>query len=87
MDFNIEGNDRSDGLVRFTCADLPGFRLLLPKQTNREEYTTDLKQALTQFLPLYMVHASQQTIGILFKEEGSNGSRGQGLDLVARIAV
>ena len=50
---DIEATERMDGLVRFACPDLPGFRLLLRKQDDPSAYEDVVAEALRTFLPLY----------------------------------
>ncbi len=85
--FNLEGTLRSDGRVRFTCDELPGFRLLLNSETDVSAYNSDITDALRAFVPLYFAAETRHnSIGIEHRERAKDGSRGQGIDLVASFA-
>jgi hypothetical protein len=57
--FSIEGSLRSDGLVRFSSDDLPGFRLLLKARDDPAEYSRELHAALKEFVPLFLAADSR----------------------------
>ena len=85
--FKLEGNPRKDGLVRFTCDDLPGFRLLLKEQKDMTGYYKDITAALAVFLPLYKAaDTRKRTIDVKYHEGFQNGTREQGFELVASLA-
>ena len=85
--FRLEGNPRKDGLVRFTCDDLPGFRLLLTEQKEMSEYYKDITSALAIFLPLYKAAETRnRTIDVKYHEGSQNGTKGHSFGLVASLA-
>ena len=85
--FRLEGNPRKDGLVRFTCDDLPGFRLLLKEQKELSAYNQDITDALSVFLPLYKAAETRnRAIAIEYREGPKNGTREQSFEVVASLA-
>ncbi len=88
IDFTLEGNQRSDGLVRFTCDDLPGFRLLLKAREDKSAYNADIKSALMAFVPLFFAaEARSKSIGIQHKDGSRDGNRGQAFEVVASFTT
>ena len=85
--YTLEGRERNDGLVRFTCEELPGFRLLLKKEVDESNYERDVKEALTSFLPLYLAAETRnRSIDVTHRGKVSDGTREQRIHLVASIA-
>ena len=83
-EFMLEGYLREDGLVRFTCEELPGFRLLLKSQEDVSAYDQDIKEALNVFMPLYIAAETRsKSIGIQHRDRHANGHKGRGIELVA----
>ena len=84
--FQLEGNPRADGRIRFTCDDLPGFRLLLDVRDSESAYYGDIREALMMFVPLYTAaEARHKRIGIQGTEGAKDGTSGQ-VKLVASFA-
>ncbi len=85
--YTLEGNRRDDGMVRFTCADLPGFRLLLKESDSKTAYEAEVKDALKVFVPLYVAAEARNKVIDVSRPHGVNDEqKGNGFKLVAHLA-
>lgn len=83
--FRIEARLRPDGKVYFTSQDLPGFRLLLDRRDDPDDYNSEIIAALEVFYPLFKAAEARQKTPII--ETADRSAAHESFRLVASFGM